>query len=162
LCLSKLKRQKQLIALSAFCFNTVKFVDHDNYTDCNECLDHLREIRIPPEELFAECKFNNQVINCTAAFSELVRATSLCYTFNGFEIRRQHVENISNPPQEWSIDEGYKPTASFDSYPRRALGAGQQFGLSVLLKYNKDDFRYLCDRKPGFWVQWLPMISDCI
>jgi Amiloride-sensitive sodium channel len=125
----------------------------ENTTNCNECLNTLRNIRIPPNEIFVECKFQNRVINCTESFKELVIYAELCYTFNGFGIYRKEQEEEQQ--EEWSIDEGFKPTATLDAYPRRALRAGPNFGLSILLKINKQDVDYTCSGSPGFLVMYI-------
>jgi Amiloride-sensitive sodium channel len=147
-----LQRKKKLSALKMFCTDLALYGFNENDT-CNECLDTLREIRIPPEEMFVECKFQNKVVNCTTAFSEKVFDYSICYTFNGLENYRIDMKNKDELlPQTWNIDDGYSPTAPVHTYPHRALGASKEFGLSVLLKTNKRDMDYACLHEPGFWV----------
>jgi acid-sensing ion channel, other len=155
-----LLRKLQLLALTKFCPRKLLQKRFSRYTNCNDCLEHLREIRIPPNEIFAECKFHNQLINCSASFKELVLDYALCYTFNGVEIFREDSENTHPPSHEWSIDGGYTPTAPLDVYPRRALRAGSLLGLSVMLKIHKSDIYYECYANPGFWVEYR-MPSDC-
>jgi Amiloride-sensitive sodium channel len=102
--------------------------------------------------MFTECKFQDHLINCTLSFKELVLDHALCYTFNGVDIFRENSKKTDPSTPEWSIDEGYNPTAPLDVYPRRVLGAGALLGLSVLLKINKHDIDYACYANPGFWV----------
>jgi Amiloride-sensitive sodium channel len=138
-----------MLAIDTFCPEQAAFDDPENMANCNECLATLREIRIPPEEMFLECKFQNQVINCTEVFEETITEVALCYTFNGLAIYRS--DSIRRD-QDWSNDRGYQPTSSADAYPRRALGAGRKFGLSVLLRMNREDIDYTCFGTTGFWV----------
>jgi Amiloride-sensitive sodium channel len=121
----------------------------ENATNCNDCLKTLREIRVPPEEMFVECRFQNQVIDCMDAFRETVIGFGVCHTFNGFKIYRPGTEKSHSL---WNNDEGYKQGAPFDTYPHRALGTGRKFGLSVLLRINKNDIDVLCTGPPDFQV----------
>jgi Amiloride-sensitive sodium channel len=128
----------------------------ENYTNCNECLKVLNEIKIPFEDMFIECRFGNQIINCKESFEESVFGTyngrSLCYTFNAMQIFR----NTGSRPDitdEWSIDDGYKSTTSLDSYPRRASRAGQKFGLSVLVRSKDSDYDNHCTNYPATMVK---------
>jgi Amiloride-sensitive sodium channel len=132
-----------------FCTSMPTYGFNENDT-CNECLDTFRKIRIPPEDMFVECKFQNHLINCTTAFREIVLGFDVCYTFNGLEYLRidDKVE-----PQIWNVDDGYKPTAPFDTYPRRALATGKEFGFSILLRINRRDFDFSCTSESGFWVK---------
>jgi acid-sensing ion channel, other len=129
-------------------------IDDFNENDtCDELLDTLREIQIPPQEFFVECKYQNQVVKCASVFEELVNGFALCYRFNGLEYYRADVENHNELlTPNWNIDDGYKTTASLNTYPRRAFGAGKQFELSILLKMNWRDFGFTCSTEPGFWV----------
>jgi acid-sensing ion channel, other len=121
---------------------------------CNNCLEALREIKIPLNEMFVECKFRNEVINCTEAFDELVLQNSLCYTFNGMKLYRENNESVDTGSEDWSIDEGYAPKTSLDTYPQRATSAGTQYGLTVLLRYNTFDYFSSCHDDPGFTVTY--------
>jgi acid-sensing ion channel, other len=82
----------------------------------------------------------------------VVLKSGLCYTFNGFDVYRKNSKN--HAVQEWTIDEGYAPTASMDAYPYRASGVGVKSGLSVTLKYKKTTLEHLCDTRSGFWVEY--------
>lgn len=54
----------------------------------------------------------------------------------------------------WNIDEGYdKNVKHRDSYPFRAIDAGVQYSLIVILKIDNNDIDYLCGgTKQGFQV----------
>jgi Amiloride-sensitive sodium channel len=141
------KRKLRLFVKSQFC-STAEFLEPiQNYTNCNECLRVLSEIKIPFEEIFVECKFGNQIISCKDSFEELAVGTfagrALCYTFNGLNIHR-NVSSRTEITDEWSIDDGYKAADSLDAYPRRALRAGQKFGLSVLMRSKYEDYDNFC------------------
>jgi Amiloride-sensitive sodium channel len=111
-------------------------------------LKTLRSIAIPIEDIFFECKFKDQIINCTDSFKQVALKNSLCYTFNGVDVDGSTNEVV----KEWTIDDGYAPTASMDTYPNRAMGAGSRFGFSILLGYKNVSSRNLCDSEPGFFV----------
>jgi hypothetical protein len=146
-------RKMQLNALSTFCPSKIITDNRKNYPNCNGCLEILREIRIPPEELFVNCKFQKNEINCTESLKETVLRDAMCFTFNGIDAFRQNNSKDNNiRTREWTIDEGYKLNATLNSYPRRSLEAGKQFGFSITLQFNKYDNTYQCRGKPGFWV----------
>jgi Amiloride-sensitive sodium channel len=118
-----------------------------NYTNCNDCLKLIREIKIPVEELFVKCKFRNREINCKESFVEKIVESNICYTFNSLEVYRHQNSSSVNMEEidvDWSLDEGYKPTATADVYPYRALGAGQKYGFSFLFKTEQKHLDYGC------------------
>jgi acid-sensing ion channel, other len=139
----------KIMALNTFCGNLV-LGDKENANNCNECLKILRDIQIPFEDMFVECKFQNQVIDCKESFRETAISFALCHSFNGFQVYRWNIE--ANEHSDWNADDGYKSEASFDVYPRRAVGAGMKFGLSLLLRMKKTDLSYVCVGTPGFRV----------
>jgi Amiloride-sensitive sodium channel len=141
-------RQTRFGAISTFCLIS-NYDSWANITSCNNCLATLRDITIPPEEIFVECKFKNELINCIESFEEIILPMSVCYSFNGLDVYRQ--EDSNNDPKEWSTDKGYEPGATLDTYPRRGTAAGIRFGFSVLLKLNKKDYDESCS-DPGFRV----------
>lgn len=49
----------------------------------------------------------------------------------------------STMEQNWSLEKGYS-NSSFSAYPRRALTAGSQNGLTVSIGMIDKDFDYLC------------------
>jgi Amiloride-sensitive sodium channel len=106
-------------------------------------------MQIPPEEIFVKCQFNNEMVNCTESFKEVILPISVCYSFNGLDVYRQAVTN--NEPKVWSNDRGYEPGTSLDTYPHRGTVAGIRNGFSILLKYNKNDYDDKC-WDPGFMV----------
>jgi Amiloride-sensitive sodium channel len=114
--------------------------------------------------MFVECKFQNQVINCATSFREVVQHFGLCYTFNGLEYYRSNKENHDEQTsQTWNVDDGYNPTAPLATYPRRGLGAGKQFGLSILLRMNKRDIDFACSSEAGFRVKlFVCKFSSCV
>jgi Amiloride-sensitive sodium channel len=149
-------RIAQLHAVSLLCQTSVFYGDSKRAYPpfCNECLNTLKEIRIPPEELFVECKFQSQTIDCLKSVREIIVDYTLCYTFNGFyPYRKDSTDDVEKKAeQDWNIDDGYKTPGTLDMYPRRAIGAGRQSGLSALLRMSKHDFDYKCSKYPGFFV----------
>jgi Amiloride-sensitive sodium channel len=143
------KRKQQIIAKAAFCPRQYLFMSLPNVTNCNQCLTTIRDIKIPPEEIFFDCKFRNRAINCTESFREMLVGFKLCYTFNGLDLLR-HQDGPRT--DEWSIDGGYKSTAALDAYPHRAMRAGLKFGLSFLLRNDDDHFDPICSTLEGYIV----------
>jgi Amiloride-sensitive sodium channel len=137
--------------MNLFCVRRLLFEPILNITNCNSCLKVLREILIPLDEQFVECKFNNRVFNCSEHFQQYVFNHYLCYNFNGLDIYRN--ETSVELPTEWSIDEGYSPKATLDAFPRRALGSGSQYSLSLLLRANEYEIDAYCTGLPGFQVR---------
>jgi len=152
-----LTERERLLYLSknVFCPRGYIFEGVKNYTDCNECRDTVRQIRIPVEEIFIECKFRNQIISCASVLDEVVVNHGLCYTFNGFELYRRGSESGKRKAvkfQNWNVDDGFKSSDSSDSYPRRASRAGQNFGLSILVRSDMSEMDFFCSGYPGFKV----------
>jgi Amiloride-sensitive sodium channel len=146
-------RKKQLLAKSMMCSMGYFIDEFKNQTTCNNCSNLIREIKIPLEEMFFKCKFMNRKINCTEFLKEKLNSQSICYTFNEFEVYRQSNEqNGQEAYKDWTIDEGYKPNASVNAYPHRALGAGLKFGFSILLRSAKREIDRFCSVYNGFAV----------
>jgi hypothetical protein len=77
----------------------------------------------------------------------------ICYTFNEYGVfRRSNEQNELETYKDWTIDEGYKPNASVNAYPHRALGAGLKFGFSILLRSAKRKMDRFCSVYNGFLV----------
>jgi Amiloride-sensitive sodium channel len=146
-------RKNQLLAKSMKCHNE-KFIEQfKNQTTCNNCSNFLREIKIPPEEMFLKCKFRNRKINCTEFLKETINGKYLCYTFNEFGFYRgSNEQDVLETYKDWTIDEGYKPNASVNANPYRALGAGLNFGFSTLLRSTKRESDNYCSIHTGFLV----------
>jgi acid-sensing ion channel, other len=113
-------------------------------------METLRQLRIPPKDVFFECKFKDQIIKCDDHLEYVGLERGLCYTFNGFDVYRK--KNQSHVTKQWTIDEGYTPTASLDTYPQRAIGVGAKTGFSILMGYKKTALETLCESPPSFWV----------
>jgi Amiloride-sensitive sodium channel len=144
-------RKQQLLAAYVFHPLGLHFVDHKNYTHCNGCLQTLRKLKIPPEDIFFECKFKGQVTKCDSIFEEIhLENGGICYTFNGLGLYRK--KNVSHVVKKWTINEGYAPTASLDAYPYRATGVGTKYGLSLVLRYKKSALELILEARFGFSV----------
>jgi Amiloride-sensitive sodium channel len=103
--------------------------------------------------MFFKCKFRNRKIDCTEFLKEVLYGSNLCYTFNEYGVyRRNNEQDEQESYKYWTIDEGYKPNASVNAYPYRALGAGLKFGFSILLRSAKIEMDWLCSVYKGFSV----------
>jgi Amiloride-sensitive sodium channel len=118
--------------------------------DCNHCLETLRDVRIPPEDIFMQCKFETNNIGCMQAFKELLLSHIMCYNFNGFAPYRHN--DVDNELKQWHVDQGYESSVTLESYPRRAKLPGIKFGLTVFLRLKKNDYDYTCSENRGFQV----------
>jgi Amiloride-sensitive sodium channel len=153
-------RKRQLLALKAYYPLGFHFDDKENYTNCNKCLATLRQLKIPRDEIFFECIFKDQVIDCDSMFEDVHMENGvMCYTFNGLGMYRKN--NESYEVKEWTIDEGYTPTASLDAYPYRATGVGPKFGFTILLGYKKTALEEFLDNRFGFLVKNYPLKIIC-
>jgi len=138
-----------------FCFDGLQVVELTNITECNECLEAVQQILVPIEDFFVKCKFRNQVINCTKSFKQTVVNDKICYTFNELGFYRHYDganTHLDEAIDDWSIDEGYKPTAPIDAYPYRALEVGFKFGFSILLRTSKKHYDFICSDDDNFLV----------
>jgi Amiloride-sensitive sodium channel len=144
-------RKLQTIAKSMLCHkhDLVELYDYDS---CHGCLDAIREIIVPIDEMFAKCTFRNRVIKCSEHFIETIYDNRLCYVFNELGVYRKKKRNTEKLNEDWSIDTGYKPTASVDAYPHRAIGAGPKFGLSLLLKSDRSKLDKFCSLDSTYLV----------
>jgi Amiloride-sensitive sodium channel len=157
----------KLIAIHRIC--NVPIVDLGNlsqYPNCNHCLRTIREIRIPPEDMFVQCKFLDKMINCVESLKETISPSlGLCYTFNGLDsFRMASNKNNEIVSGNWSVDEGYKLSAFWDVYPRRALLTGTKYGFSIVLRMKREDVDHTCSDVYGFLVRnyqffWRPTVQ---
>jgi Amiloride-sensitive sodium channel len=148
----KLSRKYLVLAKTMYCITGFFVLDVLNISECNYCLEELRKILIPIDELFEKCKFRNQVIDCSKSMLHTFVGDRSCYTFNELGITRNNMDGMN---EDWSIDEGYKSTAPIDAYPPRALGVGPEYGFSILLKSDKKHSDEHCSRDDAFSVRFL-------
>jgi acid-sensing ion channel, other len=142
-----------------FCTTSLYLENIENYTNCNECLRVLNEIKLPIEDMFVECKFGDQLISCKDSLEELVIGKKWCYVFNALKIYR-YTRARREITDDWNIDDGYKTTATLDAYPRRALKAGPKFGLTILLRNRYDYIDYFCNPYSFATVTYLKSLKS--
>jgi Amiloride-sensitive sodium channel len=147
-------RKLQALAKGVLCYGDT-IDDFKNYTNCNGCYEALRAMKIPIKDMFIKCKFRGRVINCTESFTESIVNYQFCYTFNELGVYRSYNVNEDKPGltnEDWNIDDGYKPTASMDTFPRRALKAGKKVGFSILLASDHNQSDQACRSTDLFYV----------
>ncbi|XP_058464040.1 pickpocket protein 28-like [Malaya genurostris] len=98
------------------------------------------KLRIPIDDLLVECSFLGESFPCDTLFYPTLTEEGICLTFNGLSsanmLRLEQLEDRyltgTFPTQDWSVEEGYSPEATFEAYPFRA-GSGYSMGISVYL-----------------------------
>jgi acid-sensing ion channel, other len=130
-----------MTALSQVCDPKIfSAIDPKNETNCNKCVENLREMAIPFNDMFLLCTYRRKMERCDTMFDEVITAEGICYTFNGVN----NFRNSTKLDHRWSLEDGYKFDQLLHSYPRRALGAGMQFGFFVVMGICRHDFDFVC------------------
>lgn len=119
-----------------------------------ECVEAIRRLSVPFDEMLFFCKWRNSADVCTDLFSEILTEEGICYTFNilnspelfresGLQSDYEYFSHNKSSPN-WSLEDGYSKEASMSPYPVRVLGAGSRAGLFVLLRLYEYDLDYIC------------------
>lgn len=105
-------------------------------------------------EMMEFCVIRSEVQFCRDIFSHTMTEEGICVSFNllaASELLRTEVIQSIDPylsgkrkSPHWSLEHGYSPEATLNSYPYRTLGPGYSAGLSLLLLSSNEDLDYLC------------------
>jgi acid-sensing ion channel, other len=128
----------------------------------------MKEMMARREELILGCFFRLNAL-CVENFTEVITEEGVCYTFNGVNLTSVYREvrstDDSQPSEQWTLEEGYKPGMPLRAYPFRALSSGAYFGLSLVVRLPDLDFDPFCKGPtPGFTIvmhtpQAIPAVS---
>ncbi|KAK5641660.1 hypothetical protein RI129_010207 [Pyrocoelia pectoralis] len=118
-----------------------------------ETIDFLAKVAPPFDEIFYECKWMNQIRNCSQLFTPTLSEDGICFTFNMLDREELYTNTVflngeylhhETKSTNWTLEDGYPPNVGKDAYPMRAISAGQGAGLSVLLRLYEKDLDYVC------------------
>ncbi|CAG9865180.1 unnamed protein product [Phyllotreta striolata] len=106
------------------------------------------------------CEFMGRSKNCSELFVPIILDQGICYTFNILdreEIYKPNVYQFEHYHQHpyrnlWNQDSGYPRNSRKDAYPRRALQAGADNSLTLLIPQLVEDADYLCQMQTGYTV----------
>ena len=131
----------------------------------------MKDLTPSCENLLKRCTFQGHEVNCTDIFIPIITDEGQCCSFNIMPESIMLKNSEADPVEEkrwagWSLQDGYVEAVanSFEeehklpykdrSMPMRALGPGQQMGLSVLLDVEEDE--YFCSSAESFGFKILP------
>jgi acid-sensing ion channel, other len=123
----------KVVAMSQVCFEKLfNRIDPKNLTNCDGCIQTLKEIGTPKTDMLIQCDFAKQSTSCEHLFKETITDEGICFTFNGLT----------------------------GSSPRRVKGAGNEFGLELTMELCEENFDYIC-RGPsqGFKVSLYHLLA---
>ncbi|CAG9812681.1 unnamed protein product [Phaedon cochleariae] len=99
------------------------------------------------------CSFMNEQ-SCSALFKPIITDEGFCYTFNMLDrseiynekvVHHSYYHAMGNLTYEnWTVENGFASDAGINPYPRRALMAGVNHGLTVHLKTIRANIDHIC------------------
>ncbi|XP_055598387.1 pickpocket protein 28-like [Uranotaenia lowii] len=100
----------------------------------------IEDLALTEDDVMGHCKVRNNLDDCEDWFLRSMTEEGICFTFNGLDqsdlLRPQFLQNLNGwkaPSTNWSRESGYPPSAGFEAFPFRALGASPQEGLVMVL-----------------------------
>ncbi|XP_037044105.1 pickpocket protein 28-like [Bradysia coprophila] len=118
-------------------------------------LDILKEISIDLGRFMKIFKWNNEKISFREVFRRILTEEGLCYTFNALDTSDIYRGRSADYFTKWTVENGYNVSDlnETDTYPRRLLGSGAQYGFLAVLTVYSDDVETLCSNSiQGFKV----------
>ncbi|KAF5270642.1 hypothetical protein FQA39_LY01380 [Lamprigera yunnana] len=141
----------KLESISLVCDNHLRPIGNDSIS--YGTLDFLANVAPSFEQVFYECRWMNQVKDCKQLFTPTLSEEGICFTFNMLdreELFTNAVFQIGDylnhgiKSTNWTLEDGYPYELGKDTFPIRAISAGQGAGLSVLLRAYEEDLDYVC------------------
>ncbi|KAB0792999.1 hypothetical protein PPYR_12619 [Photinus pyralis] len=137
--------------ISLVCDNHLHLSGND--TIDYETIDFLGKVAPPFDEVFFQCKWMNQIQNCSRLFTPTLSEEGICFTFNMLDREELYTNAVffngdylhhGVKATNWTLEDGYPPDVGQNAYPKRAISAGQGAGLSVWLRLFEKDLDYVC------------------
>ncbi|KAJ3647274.1 hypothetical protein Zmor_024797 [Zophobas morio] len=126
-----------------------------NKTVGPDFFETLDEIKIDPGEMFIDCSYNDEDIECEDFFTPIIIDEGICYSFNILgreEVFKDHVYNyaqyyhVPNKSADYfNIETGYKENANMNTYPRRAMMSGADNALLIFFNIDTDYIDPICN-----------------
>ncbi|XP_063243266.1 pickpocket protein 28-like [Bacillus rossius redtenbacheri] len=134
----------------------------ENFTT-EEVIDLFRNVSPSMDQVLKEVRWRNKPELVSDIFTPIVTEEGICFTFNMLDpteiftnIAAQYNQKFTQHGKKssgWTLDKGYDALTPLQTYPNRALGAGYNVGLVVMLRSFTEDIDYLCKGAvPGFRV----------
>ncbi|XP_069695430.1 pickpocket protein 28-like isoform X2 [Periplaneta americana] len=125
---------------SLVCNSRYSGLNHTN----ERALEYIGKVAPKLEEVIKNCKWREEMKNCSNLFSSVLTDDGLCYTFNTLAAR-DLLTSITDS-QDWDPESGYIDGDSPMTYPHRALTSGSGAGLSIELHADYKFIDPLCRR----------------
>ncbi|XP_018335267.1 pickpocket protein 28 [Agrilus planipennis] len=118
-----------------------------------DTIDFLTEIAPPFVESLWQCKWLNTNTTCNDLFTPMLTEEGICFSFNMLDRDELFSNEVYHNKdylahgvraEDWSLEKGYSEKLETDTFPRRAISAGQKAGLSILLRAYDYDLDYIC------------------
>ncbi|XP_050509577.1 pickpocket protein 28-like isoform X2 [Diabrotica virgifera virgifera] len=99
------------------------------------------------------CSYMGQSVDCRAVFDPIITDDGICYSFNILDksdlfkdivVSNSNFHNANKTNNDWTIETGYAEHLDKHTYPRRALFAGLQNGLSIDFRSTTEDIDASC------------------
>ncbi|XP_074029887.1 pickpocket protein 28 [Leptinotarsa decemlineata] len=114
--------------------------DIDNTTEIDDPKLRMRELTAPCEEMLSDCKWAGEKYNCSDLFASRMTYDGICCVFNYVKPLKETSEQERDsvpPPLE----------------PQRPLGSGIEYGLTVELHNNIEDYFLSTFETTGYSVK---------
>lgn len=119
-----------------------------------DIVETLERVGVKMDWEIFQCKWRNDLDNCTDILSPILTEEGMCLTFNTVNAREMfRMENMhrdydylqhNQTGEHWNFESGYSDEASHAPYPLRVLNAGARAGLTVLMPLYNQDMDFIC------------------
>ncbi|KAF2903795.1 hypothetical protein ILUMI_02372 [Ignelater luminosus] len=157
------KEEQEFEYMSLICDTPKELLNTNLTTSDQRAMDFLMEVAPDFDKMMFRVSWRGKRYkNITDLFTPILTSEGLCYTFNIMDRSEIFTDIVTNyrdsfstfgKVSKYSIQSGYDPDATLDSYPRRSFIASIFGGLRVLLSIPREDIDYACiDAMQGFKV----------
>lgn len=124
-----------------------------NKTIGYDAIDFLSRVAPQFSDVLWQCKWINQNQTCDTLLTPMLTEEGVCYTFNMLD-REELFTNVTFlngnylqhgiKSMNWTLEKGYPKDLGADTFPRRAIAAGQRACFSLLMTLYEPDLDYIC------------------